>query len=109
MYICNVRKILLNIISISFLVVFLTPTAIQFFHSEHEHFKCNAQHEKHFHEKHENCKICDFSFSVYQQQILKLKIEKIHFHDILTTNYISKFFHQSSTLNFFLRAPPSVI
>jgi hypothetical protein len=45
--------------------VFLAPLVTQSLHFHENDFVCKEKHEKHFHDQHEKCQLCDFLFSVF--------------------------------------------
>lgn len=99
------NRLLKNITSVLLLMVFLLPSFVKLEH-HHEHFECKAKSEKHIHEKHEQCVICNYQFSEYSTlQKGKLKpSERIIAK--YCNNYSSIYYSSSPKYLFLLRAPP---
>jgi hypothetical protein len=100
-----VRK-LKYIISLLLLLVFLLPTIIILGHQHHEHFVCNAGSEKHFHEYHEKCSICNFEFASFLSGVQNIDLQKETPVDRYSNNYNSHYSYSLSQYSFLLRAPP---
>jgi len=87
------------------LVLFITPSIIRDFH-QHHHFFCNEKNEKHLHEYHALCEICNFEFSTYTPAVVKTFQSKICLHFEYKNSYTSFIFSEQKLLSFSLRAPP---
>lgn len=98
-------KKIISVLSIPF---FLFPSLVVglhiFSHSEEEH--CAEHETTHLHEKHQDCKVCDFSFDTevdffgYNENRTTTA-----FYDIPSGKF--SFVHQSLFLSESLRAPPA--
>jgi len=99
------RRKFKNIVSLLFLIAFLLPSIVKLEH-HHQHFECNAKSEKHFHELHEKCSICNFEFTVFLSDIENVDLQKENPIDHYSNNYISLPNYNLSQYSFLLRAPP---
>lgn len=102
-------KKLQNTISLTLVLIFLTPMTIKLldglFH-HHEHFHCTVKNEKHFYKYHEKCPIPGFELSFFSKEERLQTTQKNDFCSEI--NYIYKFIYccTSSKYSFLLRAPP---
>lgn len=87
-------------------MVFLLPSIVKLEH-HHKHFICNAKNEKHYHEFHARCGICNFEFSVFSAETKNTDLQKEHPLDNYCNNYCSEYYSNHSTFSFLLRAPPA--
>jgi len=94
-----------NIVSLFFLIAFLLPSVVKLEH-HHQHFECKAKVEKHFHELHEKCSICNFEFTVFLSGIENVDLQKENPIDRYANKYISLYNHNLSQYSILLRAPP---
>jgi hypothetical protein len=94
-----------NIASLLLLLVFLFPTTVIMEH-HHEHFECKAKNEKHYHEFHEKCAVCNFDFSVFSPVYKDIISQKNNPLSHYSNNYISLYYSRLSDYSFLLRAPP---
>jgi hypothetical protein len=105
-------KKLINILSVSLAVVFLTPLVIKFldgrFH-HHERIVYDSGKECHFHEYHKKCPVPGFEFSFYALYKNSVETKKQCFLQKVTINYVSTHFSDQSKYSFLLRAPPVYI
>lgn len=102
-------KKLKNIITITMLLIFITPLSIKLldglFH-HHDYFHCNAKNEKHFHKKHEKCPILSFELSFFSFEENRQNTQN-HFYSIQKNdNYNFVNCCNNSKYSFLLRAPP---
>ena len=101
------RRKFKNIVSLLFLIGFLLPSVVKFEH-HHQHFECKAKNDKHFHEFHEKCSICNFEFAVFLSDIGNITLQKENPADRYCNDYISLNNYNLSQYSFLLRAPPCV-
>lgn len=99
------KKKIKNITSLLLLVVFLFPSIVKLEH-HHEHFKCKAKNEKHYHVYHEKCAICSFEFSIFSSDIKNVDFQKEQPLSKYCNNYNSVNYSTLSNYSFLLRAPP---
>lgn len=99
------RKFKKNIISLVLLLVFLFPSIVRFEH-HHEHFRCNAKTEKHYHVSHEKCGICNFDFSVFSTVNIDIELQRPTPSDKYCNNYTSVYYTAHTQFSYLLRAPP---
>lgn len=94
-----------NIVSFFLLIVFILPSIIKLEH-DHDHFKCNVKHEKHLHDFHESCAICNYEFSTFSIDFEQITLPV---HTIIR-GFFSVFNSEIPLLypkySFLLRAPP---
>jgi len=102
---CLMIKKLKNIISLLLLLVFLLPTIVKLEH-HHDHFIYKAKNEKHFHEFHEKCSICNFEFASFLSSVEIIDLQKENPIDPYCNNYNSLYNYCLSQYSFLLRAPP---
>jgi len=96
-----------NIVSLLFLIAFLLPSVVKLEH-HHQHFECKAKNEKHYHEFHEKCNICNFEFTVFLSDIENIDLQKDNPIDSYSNKYISLSDYNLFQYSFLLRAPPCV-
>ena len=96
-----------NIVSLLFLIAFLLPSVVKLEH-HHEHFICKAKNEKHYHEFHEKCNICNFEFTVFLSDIENIDLQKDNPIDRYANKYVSLSDYNLFQYSFLLRAPPCV-
>jgi len=96
-----------NIVSLLFLIAFLMPSVLKLEH-HHEHFICKAKNEKHYHEFHDKCNICNFEFTVFLSDIEDIDLQKDNPIDRYADNYVFLSDYNLSQYSFLLRAPPCV-
>jgi len=101
------RRKFKNIVSLLFLIGFLLPSVVKFEH-HHQRFECKAKNDKHFHEFHEKCSICNFEFTEFLSVIENTDIQKENPIDCYSNKYISLYNYNLSRYSFLLRAPPRV-
>lgn len=94
-----------TIASLLLLLVFISPSIVKLEH-HHEHFECKAKHEKHYHEFHEKCAVCNFEFSVFSSDfeniVLTTEQPLINYCNLYNSvNYSIRYKY-----SFLLRAPP---
>jgi len=94
-----------NIVSLLFLIAFLLPSIVKLDH-HHEHFECKAKNEKHYHEFHDKCNICNFEFTVFLSDIENIDLQKDNPLDRYANKYVSLSDYNLSQYSFLLRAPP---
>jgi len=94
-----------NIASLILLMVFLLPSIVKLEH-HHKHFFCNAKNEKHYHDYHERCEICNFEFSVFSAGTKNIDLQKEKPLDNYCNNYHSEYYSNLASYSFLLRAPP---
>jgi len=103
-------KKLKNIISITLVFIFLAPITIKlldgFFH-HHDHFRCTAINEKHFHEHHKKCLILSYEFTFFSIEKHKQTTQKHCYSKELNYNYNFVYYCYNSKYSFLLRAPPN--
>jgi hypothetical protein len=101
-------KQLKNISFIMLVLVFLAPSIVKFEH-HHKEFHCNAKNEKHFHNYHEKCNICQFDFSLFtnNESVSYTKTQTLS--DSYTNQYTSVTIANYSEFSFLMRAPPAII
>jgi len=97
-----------SLISLLLLVIFLFPTVVKIEH-HHEHFVCHAKTEKHLHEKHENCQICKFEFSLFTEEYQTIKSHKEEFNILYFEYFQDCNICNKSQYSFLLRAPPVLL
>lgn len=102
------HKKLKNIVSLVVLVLFLLPPLVQDAHS-HEVFVCKAKHEKHFHNDHEKCIICNFEFSTYSFNTEHYKLNTESLPDTYNSLYLSVNHAIQPGYSFLLRGPPLMV
>ncbi len=90
------------------LLVFLAPAIVKFEH-HHKEFHCNAKNEKHFHDYHEKCDICQFDFSLFTSNESVQITNNQTYTDCYSNEYSSISLNRYSEFSFLLRAPPSII
>lgn len=87
------------------MLVFILPSIVKLEH-HHEHFKCKAKNEKHYHEFHQDCAVCNFEFSVFSPYFISIILQK----EQVVTQYFCKYnsFNYSalSKYTLLLRGPP---
>lgn len=103
------NKIGKNILVVLLFVVFMLPTAIQFFHlfdEAHEHITCTEKKD-HLHQSTTNCDICSFHFTAFNYDLAPYP------NFILPTipvkeeaSFASLQYHSFKITNTRLRAPP---
>lgn len=98
-------KKLINIASLLLLVVFLLPSIVKLEH-HHENFVCKAKSEKHFHNFHEKCIVCDFEFSIFSSDTENFTFQEEKLFGEIDNYYISVNHSLFSKYSFLLRAPP---
>ena len=96
-----------NIASLLLLMAFLLPSVIKLEH-HHQYIDHLAKDEKHFHEFHEKCSICDFEFAVFLSSDEKIVLPKENPKDYYSNNYNSHYNYNITRYSFLLRAPPCV-
>jgi len=99
------KKNIRNIFVVLTLMAFLLPSVIKLNH-HHENHACHAKSEKHLHQAHENCAICEFEFSIFTSDIDSEVFQKNQPVDNYTDFYRSADFSSHSAYSFLLRAPP---
>ncbi len=99
-------------VSIALIIVLLLSMTVKFFDvvfHHHEHFHCNAKHEKHFHVYHyDKCPILTYEFSFFLFDKPLRVARKYDFGIRQIETYNSKFYKLSSKFSFLLRAPPYI-
>jgi hypothetical protein len=86
-------------------LVFLAPSIVKLGH-HHKEFYCNAKNEKHFHNYHQKCDICQFEFSVLKTENSHLISKNELPPDSYTNQYSSILNTFFAEYSFSLRAPP---
>ncbi len=99
------NKKIQNIAYLLLLAVFLTPSIVKLEHN-HERFICNAKHDNHLHEYHDNCSVCNFEFSVFSSDTYHFEKPREITHENYQNSYKSLKYSNSLNLSFSLRAPP---
>lgn len=96
-----------NIASLLLLTAFLLPSVIKIEH-HHQNIEYKAMNEKHFHEYHEKCSICDFEFAVFVSSVENIVLPKEKPIDYYSNIYNSHYNYNISRYSFLLRAPPCI-
>jgi hypothetical protein len=96
-----------NIISLLLLLVFLLPTIVKIEH-HHDNFQCKSLNEKHFHDFHPNCAICNFEFSIFILSYENIDFQKDKPVDNYSKKYNSRFSFNLYLSQFSLRGPPVI-
>jgi hypothetical protein len=96
-----------NITSLLLLLVFLLPTVVKIEH-HHDNFQCKSLNEKHFHDFHPNCAICNFEFSIFILSYENVDLQKENPLDNYSDNYNSRFYSKLALFSFSLRGPPVI-
>jgi hypothetical protein len=104
----RMARILNNIISVIFLLVFLLPSLVKLEH-HHEDFKCKAINEKHIHVQHEKCIVCNLEFSIFLSDDANTDFLKENPLEYFCDNYDSVYFSNPSQFSFSLRGPPVIL
>jgi hypothetical protein len=91
------------------LSVFIFPIAVKSLHFHENEFHCNAKNEKHFHNEHENCSICDYEFSIFTLATNNIHTQKNEIYVNNKIPYILFPFIKKIYLSYLLRAPPQNI
>jgi len=81
------------------------PSGIKLTH-HHENHACNAKSEKHLHQAHEKCAVCDFEFSIFTSDIDSKVFQTNQPVDNYSDIYHSADFSSYCGYFFLLRAPP---
>lgn len=105
-------KKLIHILSISLVVVFLTPLVIKFLdgrYHHHERIVYDTEKEDHFHKYHKKCPVPGFEFSFFAVYKNRVEIKKQYYLQKVTISYVSVNFPDQSKYSFLLRAPPVYI
>ncbi len=105
-------KKLINILSVSLVVVFLTPLVIMFLDSRyhhHERIAYDSGKECHFHEYHKKCHVPGFEFSFYTLYKNSVETKKQCFLQKVSIILASSHFPDQSKYTFLLRASPVYI
>ena len=87
-------------------LILLTPSIVKLEH-HHEHFFCHATTEKHLHNYHEICPICNFEFSIVLFSKAIISFTKLELVAIYINRYTGGHFTNRPQYSFLLRAPPS--
>lgn len=93
--------------SIFLILIFLFPSFVKLGH-HHEHFVCSAKHEKHLHQHHEDCAVCEFHFSLFETSDHQPIFINDSPADTYRSSYKSRKYTTVSEYTFLLRAPPVV-
>jgi len=91
--------------AIFMVVILLLPTAVKIEH-HHDHFICHAHNEKHFHDHHEKCPVCNFEFSVFCAADPKIRPANAALNTVYIAPLYNFIFPDYSKYSFLLRAPP---
>jgi hypothetical protein len=86
-------------------LLFISPTLVKFEH-HHEHFTCNAKNQKHLHDYHPQCPICNFELSVFSDIKTFADQVKPEFNVTYCEPLIFACFSDHSKYSFLLRGPP---
>lgn len=96
-------------ISVFFLLAFLFPSVVKEIHIPHheEKVRCEAGADKHFHELHHDCTLCDFVIPVVSfPAISEMNFSSLQFSDYLFPIVIAEFISSAHFSSAQLRAPP---
>lgn len=94
-----------QIMSLLLVSLLLAPTLVKFEH-HHEHFICKAVNEKHLHDYHKKCQICNFEFSLFQDTQPSENSVVKQYKTASDTPFKPFYFSDYSKYSFLLRAPP---
>lgn len=104
-------KRLKHIVSLSMVIIFLTPLITElfdvFFH-HHERYASSAQEINHVRTYHKKCPIPDFQLSIFSLQTNIAVKEKVEYFDDLIVNFRSDYYLETSDYSVLLRAPPAL-
>lgn len=93
-------------IALFFIVIFLFPSVVKLEH-HHDEFTCHAKHEKHLHQHHDHCAVCDFHFSLFTEHTQDVVSEAVvRPADAYKNSYKIRFYGSFPAYAFLLRAPP---
>jgi len=102
-----VNKLFKHISSALLVLLFMTPTVVKLEH-HHEHFVCHARGEKHLHKQHEQCAVCNFEFSLFEDSPATIFTSNSQANlpkfGLIHVSFARKIPHYS----FQLRAPPLI-
>lgn len=105
------RQIFKNTISISLLLLFITPIVAKFgdaiFH-HHEHFHCTTHCGIYYDEQHSECPILKYEVNSLADKIQEIEFESIVFFKSIVNQLQSFVYTTQRTLSIFLRAPPLI-
>jgi len=102
----NVKKSLKNISVFALFWVFLFPIAIKSIHYHIQIFACNSKTEKHIHQHHEKCIVCDYEISVFTDFKKNYQLFVSSANDTYSNNYKQDCYLKSDFLFALFRAPP---
>ena len=102
-----VNKLYRHISSVVLALLFLTPTLVKMEH-HHEHFVCHATDEKHLHEQHERCGVCNFEFSLLEDVTVFFFTSQSQPSLPEFRAVYDSFAKQTLRYSFMLRAPPFI-
>jgi len=103
----RVNKLFRHISSALLVLLFMTPTVVKLEH-HHEHFVCHARGEKHLHEQHEQCAVCNFEFSLFEDSPNNIFTCKSQSYLPEYNSSCVSVARQTPRYSFQLRAPPLV-
>lgn len=100
------KKILLKSFSIYLVLCLLSPSLLKLEH-HHDHFVCHAKQEKHIHNNHPKCEVCNFEFSFFADQNTIISFKSQPFYIVKTFEIQQIVDLPDPIYTFLLRAPPA--
>lgn len=87
------------------LLVFLMLSVVKLEH-RYDHFLCKAENEKHYHDLHRECSVCNSEFPVFLKSAENFHSVKEIPSDAYRNNYSTRNNFNPDEFSFLLRAPP---